>query len=90
VRHCVNPDHLEPVTRAENLRRGTKPRREKNPKCAQWQREKTHCPRGHEYTPENTYSPPTRPNARYCRTCHLEHTRERRARERQSRTGLGS
>jgi len=22
VRHCVNPDHLEPVTRAENLRRG--------------------------------------------------------------------
>ena len=21
VRHCVNPDHLEPVTRAENLRR---------------------------------------------------------------------
>lgn len=23
VRHCVNPSHLEPVTRAENLRRGT-------------------------------------------------------------------
>lgn len=22
VRHCVNPDHLEPVTRSENLRRG--------------------------------------------------------------------
>jgi hypothetical protein len=22
VRHCVNPAHLEPVTRAENLRRG--------------------------------------------------------------------
>ena len=78
VRHCVNPTHLEPVTRAENLRRGTPPRREKNPKCAQWQRTKTHCPRGHEYTPENTYVLPSRPNARYCRTCHREQTRERR------------
>lgn len=80
VRHCVNPAHLEPVTRAENLRRGIKPRREKNPWCARWQREKTHCPRGHEYTPENVYSPPSRPSARYCRQCHLEHTRERRVR----------
>jgi hypothetical protein len=25
VRHCVNPDHLEPVTNAENLRRGNTP-----------------------------------------------------------------
>lgn len=24
VRSCVNPDHLEPVTRAENLRRGSR------------------------------------------------------------------
>lgn len=24
VRHCVNPDHLEPVTKQENLRRGAK------------------------------------------------------------------
>ena len=41
VRACVNPDHLEPVTRAENIRRGGNAR-------------KTHCNRGHEYTPENT------------------------------------
>lgn len=27
VRHCVNPDHLEPVTCAENLRRGHLARR---------------------------------------------------------------
>lgn len=27
VRHCVRPDHLEPVTRAENLRRGAAARR---------------------------------------------------------------
>lgn len=40
VRHCVNPAHLEPVTIAENVRRGA---------AAQ-----THCKYGHEYTPENT------------------------------------
>jgi hypothetical protein len=35
---CVNPDHLEVVTRAENVRRGQN-----------WQLNKTHCPRGHPY-----------------------------------------
>ena len=29
---------------------------------------KTHCPYGHEYTPENTYVSPARPN-RACREC---------------------
>lgn len=32
---------------------------------------KTHCPQGHEYTPENTYTKPGR-NSRMCRTCHCE------------------
>lgn len=36
---CVNPAHLEPVTRAENMRR----RMERM----------THCKRGHELVPEN-------------------------------------
>jgi HNH endonuclease len=42
VRACCNPDHLEPVTNAENLRRGaaTRPRR-------------TQCPQGHQ-VPEGT------------------------------------
>lgn len=46
VRHCVNPDHLEPVTARENQRRGNG-----------WpgiHARKTHCIRGHEFTPENT------------------------------------
>lgn len=42
-RACVNPDHLEAVTRKENLRRGISANREK-----------THCPNGHEFTSENT------------------------------------
>lgn len=57
VRACVNPEHLEPVTRAENIRRAAA--------C------KTHCPAGHEYTEENTYSNPGT-NHRKCRACAAE------------------
>jgi len=44
---CVNPAHLEVVTRRENTFRGVT-EATKNAK-------KTHCPNGHEYTVENTY-----------------------------------
>jgi len=40
---CVNPDHLEPVTLRENIRRGRN-----------WNRERTHCPEGHPYSEGNT------------------------------------
>src|SRR5262245_44444955 len=40
VRHCVNPQHLEPVTRSENLLR--------SPILAISHR-KTHCRRGHPF-----------------------------------------
>lgn len=30
---------------------------------------RTHCAHGHEFTRENTRVTPSRPNARYCRTC---------------------
>jgi len=60
VTMCVNPDHLEPVTRAENIRRGTSP--------FAANARKTHCKRGHEFTPENTYINP-RNGARWCRPC---------------------
>jgi hypothetical protein len=44
-RACVNPDHLEPVTRRENVRRGAAGKRFS---------ERTHCGSGHEYTALNT------------------------------------
>lgn len=43
---CINPDHLEPVTVIENLMRGVG-ESAKN-------KRKTHCIRGHKFTPENT------------------------------------
>lgn len=48
-RRCVNPAHLEPVTRAENLRRGIGPA-----VSAARQRAITHCVQGHEYDTINT------------------------------------
>ena len=50
---CVNPRHLEPVTRSENIRRH--------------HAAKTHCPNGHEYTDENIYTYQGRRNCRQCR-----------------------
>lgn len=58
-RACCNPAHLEAVTGAENRSRGL--HRNQN-------QSKTHCPRGHEYTPENTYSYGGR-SGRQCREC---------------------
>lgn len=62
VRACVNPDHLDPVTHAENVRRGIvgEVNRER-------QLSKTHCKRGHEFTPENTGR--DHRGDRYCKKC---------------------
>lgn len=63
---CVNPEHLEAVTPTENWRRGTSP----------WARNarKTHCPQGHEYTPENTYVGTG--GRRVCRACQPYYARK--------------
>lgn len=67
---CVNPDHIQLVTKKENL--AARP----SVKAA---REATHCQRGHEFTPENTrrYWPPTR----RCRECDNARARARYHRE---------
>jgi hypothetical protein len=67
-RGCVNPSHLEAVTADENKRRGFGP-------AAIAARRDT-CEKGHEYTPENTYTRPSRAG-RECRTCMREVERNR-------------
>lgn len=62
-RKCVNPDHLEPVTRGENVRRGVAIEVNRRRKLAL-----THCAHGHRFTPENTYIAP-KTGKRNCRTC---------------------
>ncbi len=62
---CVNPDHLEPVSHKENVKRGL--RGGLNP-----QRLATHCKHGHEFTEKNTYwktNKGTDSKTRMCITC---------------------
>lgn len=61
VRHCVAPDHLEAVTRQENVRRGL------TGKLNHANGRKTACLRGHAFTAENTYRDPA--GRRSCRAC---------------------
>jgi len=56
-RKCCNPDHLEAITHSENIQKGISVNRNK-----------THCPQGHEYNEENTYIRSNR-NHRECRIC---------------------
>lgn len=60
-RQCVNPAHLEPVTRRENLLRS--PITLTSKKAAQ-----TQCVRGHDFTPENTRIAAN--GTRHCKACH--------------------
>jgi len=66
---CVNPEHLEPVTRQVNLLRGeTNTRRNA---------EVTHCPQGHPYSGSNLKY--TRDGKhRYCAACNREKARKRK------------
>lgn len=69
VRACVNPAHLEPVTNAENLRRGEGFVGKKF--------RQTHCIHGHEFTPANTRI--TKRGTRTCRVCDRIQAAQRRA-----------
>lgn len=60
VRSCIEPRHLEPVTNAENLRRGTPNRSLANSM-------KTRCLRGHDLEGANLYRSPD--GHRHCRVC---------------------
>lgn len=140
-RCCINPNHLEPVTNAENTRRGVAAEVSKARYAAQthcknghllsgnnltiakgngqrvcrtcriarkraWrakhfppvglnleglklgglangarQRAKTHCPHGHEYSPDNICA--SKDGFRRCKTCHREQAQIRNARKRE-------
>ncbi|MFF1336357.1 HNH endonuclease signature motif containing protein [Streptomyces sp. NPDC058290] len=54
---CVRPDHLDPVTHAENVRRG---------RAGINSAVKTHCPAGHAFDEANTR---VRNGKRECRAC---------------------
>jgi hypothetical protein len=78
---CVNPNHLEAVSGRINILRGLSP----SAKNAT----KTHCPKNHEYTYENTGYTITR---RYCKQCKKERARAtrwaRKSAKNESRTDL--
>ena len=62
---CVNPLHLEAVTRGENARRA--------------HQKVTHCPKDHEYTPSNTKKTKRTNGERSCLRCHREREQAKRA-----------
>jgi hypothetical protein len=61
VRSCVNPDHLEPVTNAENIRRGARATA-------------SHCQHGHAFDVANTRV--GNDGRRRCRACGARHSRD--------------
>jgi hypothetical protein len=72
VRCCVNPDHLEPVTPRENVRRGLRNQHTS----------KTQCPLGHCYDSQNTLI--KRDGSRRCKTCDAARARRYRAKQKVS------
>ena len=61
---CVNPSHLEPVTRQENSRRGNRNQ----------YKDATRCVHGHPFVGENLYINPNS-GQRVCRICMREYRR---------------
>lgn len=67
-RRCVNPSHLEPVSRQTNVDRGSKATQ-------------SHCKHGHAFDSANTYIHP-RYGTQECRACRAVRERERVQRKR--------
>ena len=65
TRACVNLDHLHEGSQTDNMRECLA--RGRNPNAR-----KTHCKRGHPFSPENTY---VYPGERHCKTCVAERAR---------------
>jgi hypothetical protein len=71
-RLCVNPEHLDALTPSNHNRQPGH--------VGHVHGSKTHCPLGHEYTPDNTYlSPKRRGVSRSCKACQIRRYHEKRA-----------
>lgn len=85
VPSCVNPKHLFIGSHADNMRDSIRKSRF-NPAMNTGKKltvkKRTHCKRGHEFSPENTYHGKL---GRSCRTCMREGWRARHWRERDKR-----
>lgn len=77
---CINPDHLFLGTAQDNTQDMIKKGRSGMDKGQFWAK-KTHCPHGHEYSPENTYV--GNDGSRDCRTCHRTRQSKRKHEEAQ-------
>jgi hypothetical protein len=74
VRNCVNPKHLEPVTKKVNVLRGAG--------ITAINKAKNHCKHGHPFTPENTFvMKRKRKGGRVCRACAIIYDRKRKGRK---------
>lgn len=83
VRCCVNPDHIDLVTRRENIRRGTAPSAK--------QMAQTHCFRGHPLSGDNLILCKTKcGHMRRCKQCYQNRisANKERSKEYQRRLNL--
>ncbi|MGQ5576710.1 HNH endonuclease signature motif containing protein [Streptomyces sp. ECR3.8] len=78
---CCNPDHVEPVTQAENVRRGRATEVSRRLAAA-----RTHCPNGHPYEGDNftVKSRGPKRGRRRCRVCARALSRKYRAAQKES------
>ncbi len=77
-RACVNPAHLEPVSIAENVRRGEAPTAAKT--------KQTSCVNGHPLSGSNLYIHVSGDGThRKCRSCMTEHSKRSTAKHREKR-----
>ena len=70
VRCCVNPQHLEPVTQQENVRRG-----DAGISLSKFYAQKTHCAKGHPWGGENLIVEPS--GRRRCAVCRRENWKKK-------------
>jgi hypothetical protein len=64
IRNCVNPSHLFIGTRSENMKDCVDKKRHKP---TLHNKQKSHCPKGHEYSNENTWINSN--GWRWCKAC---------------------